>query len=90
MKVIYSLLLLAPCLSALMISCCKYFLITVKLRVLGFLYVAPCRGNMLLCGDTGRSEVGEDEPSLLGFLRELRGNQKSNLTYVRLKIVFIL
>ena len=32
MKVIYSLLLLAPCLSALMISCCKYFLITVKLR----------------------------------------------------------
>ena len=34
MKVIYSLLLLAPCLSALMISCCKYFLITVKLRFL--------------------------------------------------------
>ena len=32
MKVICSLLLLAPCLSALMISCCKYFLITVKLR----------------------------------------------------------
>ncbi|MCX4300498.1 MAG: hypothetical protein OSJ73_26455, partial [Lachnospiraceae bacterium] len=35
MKVICSLLLLAPCLSALMISCCKYFLITVKLRVCG-------------------------------------------------------
>ena len=33
MKVICSLLLLAPCLSALMISCCKYFLITVKLRL---------------------------------------------------------
>ena len=32
MKVICSLLLLAPCLSALMISCCKYFLINVKLR----------------------------------------------------------
>ena len=31
MKVICSLLLLAPCLSALMISCCKYFLINVKL-----------------------------------------------------------
>ena len=31
MKVICSLLLLAPCSSALMISCCKYFLITVKL-----------------------------------------------------------
>ena len=30
MKVICSLLLLAPCLSALMISCCKYFLINVK------------------------------------------------------------
>ena len=30
MIVICSLLLLAPCLSALMISCCKYFLITVK------------------------------------------------------------
>ena len=35
MKVIYSLLLLAPCLSALMISCCKYFLITVKLTFFG-------------------------------------------------------
>ena len=35
MKVIYSLLLLAPCLSALMISCCKYFLITVKLSIYG-------------------------------------------------------
>ncbi len=33
MKVIYSLLLLAPCLSALMISCCEYFLINVKLRL---------------------------------------------------------
>ena len=33
MKVICSLLLLAPCLSALIISCCKYFLINVKLRV---------------------------------------------------------
>ena len=33
MKVICSLLLLAPCLSALMISCCKYFLINVKLMV---------------------------------------------------------
>ena len=32
MKVIYSLFLLAPCLSALIISCCKYFLINVKLR----------------------------------------------------------
>ncbi len=31
MKVICSLLLLAPCLSALIISCCKYFLINVKL-----------------------------------------------------------
>ena len=31
MKVICSLLLFAPCLSALMISCCEYFLITVKL-----------------------------------------------------------
>ncbi len=35
MKVICSLLLLAPCLSALIISCCKYFLINVKLIVLG-------------------------------------------------------
>ena len=35
MKVICSLLLLAPCLSALMISCCKYFLINVKLRLNG-------------------------------------------------------
>ena len=33
MKAICSLLLLAPCLSALMISCCKYFLINVKLRL---------------------------------------------------------
>ena len=32
MKVIYSLFLLAPSLSALIISCCKYFLINVKLR----------------------------------------------------------
>ena len=32
MKVMCSLLLLAPCLSALIISCCKYFLINVKLR----------------------------------------------------------
>ena len=31
MEVICSLLLLAPCLSALLISCCKYFLINVKL-----------------------------------------------------------
>ena len=37
MKVICSLLLFAPCLSALMISCCKYFLITVKLRFSGLL-----------------------------------------------------
>lgn len=36
MKVICSLLLFAPCLSALMISCCKYFLITVKLTAAGF------------------------------------------------------
>ncbi len=35
MKVIYSLLLLAPCLSALMISCCEYFLINVKLMLFG-------------------------------------------------------
>ena len=35
MKVICSLLLLAPCLSALIISCCKYFLINVKLRLSG-------------------------------------------------------
>ncbi len=34
MEVICSLLLFAPCLSALMISCCEYFLINVKLRVL--------------------------------------------------------
>ena len=34
MKVMCSLLLLAPCLSALMISCCKYFLINVKLKAL--------------------------------------------------------
>ena len=33
-KVICSLLLFAPCLSALMISCCEYFLITAKLSVL--------------------------------------------------------
>ena len=33
MKAICSLLLFAPCLSALMISCCEYFLINVKLRV---------------------------------------------------------
>ena len=38
MKVICSLLLLAPCLSALMISCCKYFLINVKLMVLSVFY----------------------------------------------------
>ena len=31
MEVICSLLLFAPCLSALMISCCEYFLINVKL-----------------------------------------------------------
>ncbi len=37
MKVICSLLLLAPCLSALMISCCKYFLINVKPRFSGLL-----------------------------------------------------
>ncbi len=36
MKVICSLLLLAPCLSALMISCCKYFLINVKLKMRWF------------------------------------------------------
>ncbi len=45
MKVICSLLLLAPCLSALMISCCKYFLITVKLiflwLFLSFSYTIP-------------------------------------------------
>ena len=35
MKVICSLLLFAPCLSALMISCCKYFLINVKLSIYG-------------------------------------------------------
>ncbi len=29
-------LFFAPCLSALMISCCKYFLITVNLKVAGF------------------------------------------------------
>ncbi len=34
MEVICSLLLFAPCLSALMISCCEYFLINVKLKVL--------------------------------------------------------
>ena len=33
MEVICSLLLFAPCLSALMISCCEYFLINVKLRL---------------------------------------------------------
>ena len=33
MEVICSLLLFAPCLSALMISCCEYFLINVKLKV---------------------------------------------------------
>ncbi len=38
MKVIYSLLLLAPCLLALMISCCEYFLINVKLTLLGILF----------------------------------------------------
>ena len=35
MEVICSLLLFAPCLSALMISCCEYFLINVKLIVWG-------------------------------------------------------
>ena len=44
MEVICSLLLLAPCLSALMISCCKYFLITVKLTVSG----PFCSGKMML------------------------------------------
>ncbi len=40
MEVICSLLLFAPCLSALMISCCEYFLINVKLRLPVFcLYV---------------------------------------------------
>ena len=34
MEVICSLLLFAPCLSALMISCCEYFLINVKLTPL--------------------------------------------------------
>ena len=34
MEVICSLLLFAPCLSALMISCCEYFLINVKLIVI--------------------------------------------------------
>ena len=33
MKVISSLFLFAPCLSALVISCCEYFLISVKLNV---------------------------------------------------------
>ena len=33
MKVMCSLFLLAPCLSALIISCCKYFLINVKLNI---------------------------------------------------------
>ena len=35
MEVICSLLLFAPCLSALMISCCEYFLINVKLNNAG-------------------------------------------------------
>lgn len=35
MKVICSLLLLAPCLSALIISCCEYFLINLKLSIVG-------------------------------------------------------
>ena len=35
MKVINSLFLFAPCLSALVISCCEYFLISVKLRLSG-------------------------------------------------------
>ena len=60
MKVICSLLLLAPCLSALMISCCKYFLINVKLRVWRlFLFIIALRlhfsiqplYDMLRCAD---------------------------------------
>lgn len=35
MKVINSLFLFAPCLSALVISCCEYFLISVKLSIVG-------------------------------------------------------
>ena len=52
MEVICSLLLLAPCLSALMISCCEYFLINVKLSIYGgfsnmmkILFI--CHGNIL-------------------------------------------
>ena len=43
MKVICSLLLFAPCLSALLISCCEYFLITVQLSADGavFFYAPP-------------------------------------------------
>ena len=37
MKVINSLFLFAPCLSALVISCCEYFLISVKLRRVDYL-----------------------------------------------------
>ena len=40
MKVICSLLLLAPCLSALMISCCKYFLNHRKTKASGAFFAA--------------------------------------------------
>ena len=43
MKVICSLLLFAPCLSALMISCCEYFLINVKLRDTAIFSFANCQ-----------------------------------------------
>ena len=65
MKVICSLLLLAPCLSALMISCCKYFLITVKLMICGVL--KPSSGSIRLNGKS-IEELGERYYSHLGYM----------------------
>ncbi len=39
------------CLSALVISCCEYFLISVKLNFLAFLYLLPRRQNGSVCLD---------------------------------------
>ncbi len=48
MKEMCSLLLLAPCLSALIISCCEYFLINVKLRAAVTFKICPrfCPENL--------------------------------------------
>ena len=46
MEVICSLLLFAPCLSALMISCCEYFLINVKLNLYWTFVVLSIKLNL--------------------------------------------